>query len=153
MISTAYLPSVFTVSIGKRAVPTRKLFDFEMVVQRVDDVFGRELAVTLVPLHALTQLDAPCQRIGVGPFQGEHRRHGVLGKVDSQQQVEDIVDDQPALDVVADDRAEIAELAAKDADPQVALALRDGGRPAGAEQKARAEGTRTEAAARDASAA
>ena len=77
----------------------------------------------------------------------------MLGKVDLQQQIEDIVHDQAALDVVADDGAEIAELAAEHADPQIAPALGDRGRPAGAEQKARAEGTRAEAAARDAPAA
>ena len=66
---------------------------------------------------------------------------GALGEVDLHQPVEDIVDDQPALDVVADHGAEIAELAAEHADAQIALALRDRGRTAGAEQKSRAERT------------
>src|SRR6202012_3643029 len=75
-----------------------------------------------------------------------------LGEVDPHQQVEDIVDDQPALDIVADDRAEIAEFTAEHADAQLAFALGDRRRTAGPEQQARADGASAEAATRDAAA-
>jgi hypothetical protein len=123
---------------------------FEVEVPAIDHVVGGELAETLLPLHALAQLDAPGQRIGIGPFGRQHRLDGALGEVDLHQAVEDVVDDQSALDVVADHRTEIAELAAEHADPEVALALRQRRRPAGAEQQAGADGAGRETATRHA---
>ena len=126
---------------------------FEMEVPGVDDVFGGELAEALLPLHALAQLDAPGQRIGIGPFERQHRLDGALGEVDLHQPVEDVVEDQAALDVVADDGAQIAELAAPHADPEVALALGDRRRAAGAQDETGAERARRETATRYALAA
>jgi hypothetical protein len=123
-------------------------FGFDVEVPAVDHVFGGELAEALLPLHVVAQLDAPGEGIGIGPFERQAGFDGALLEVDVHQAVEDVVDHQPALDVEADDGAEIAELAAPYADPEVALALGDRRRAAGAQDEAGAERACRETATR-----
>ncbi len=119
-----------------------------MEVPGVDHILGGELAEALLPLHALAQLDAPGRWVGIGPFERQHGLDGALVEVDLDKAVEDVVEHQPALDVVADHRAQVAELAAEHADPEIALALGDRRRAAAAEDEAAAERSSRETATR-----
>jgi hypothetical protein len=135
--------------MGNSAVPDLEALGLQVVIEGVGNVLRGELAVALLPLHAFADLDAPGERIGIAPLERHAGHDRAFLEVDVHQPVEDVVHHQAALDVGADDRAEIAELAAPHADAQLALALRDRRRPAGPEQKASSQRSGTQAAARN----
>src|SRR5258708_28356016 len=111
-----------------------------MELPRVDEVLGGHWPVSLVPFHSRGQLAPPRQWIDAGPrFRGEGNDMARL-VVYVRQRVEDVVLDQAALDVGADQGTEIAEIPAEDPDPQIPPRLCQRGRHTAPEQKTACRG-------------